>query len=82
MNKYIFTFGSGHLKDFNINPMSTMLIVEAENESSAREKVFNFPGIGEYFCTSYSYDERRTFDKYNMIDYTLEDLEKKRIGWW
>ncbi len=79
MNKYIFTFGSRHLKEFNVNPMEVMLIVEAENEGSARDKVFNFPGIGEYFCTSYRYSRKHEFNKFNMVEYTLEDLEKERI---
>ncbi len=69
MNKYFFTFGSGHLKEFNV-----MLVVE-----SARYKIFNYPGIGEYFCTSYRYTLKHEFDKYNMTEYTLADLEKKRV---
>lgn len=79
MNKYFFTFGSGHLKEFNVMPMDVMLVVEAENESKAREMIFNYPGIGEYFCTSYRYSKKHEFDKFNMIEYKLEDLEKKRI---
>ncbi len=79
MNKYFFTFGSGHLKEFNVDSMGVMLIVEAENESKAREVIFNYPGIGEYFCTSYRYSKKHEFNKYNMIEYKLEDLEKKRI---
>ena len=79
MNKYFFTFGSGHLKEFNVDSMRVMLIVEAENESKAREMIFNYPGIGEYFCTSYGYSMKGDFDMYNMTEYTLADLEKKRV---
>ena len=67
------------MKEFNVDSMGVMLIVEAENENKAREIVFNYPGIGEYFCTSYRYTLKHEFDKFNMTEYTLEDLEKKRI---
>lgn len=55
MNKYIITFGSGQLTDFSVNPNNVMLVIEAKNENEARMQAFNYPGIGERFCTSYNY---------------------------
>ena len=79
--KFIITFGSGQLTEFYVRPTNVMLVIEAENVESARNKVFNFPGIGERFCTSYNYDEyaNEFKEKYGMSEYTLEDLENKRI---
>jgi hypothetical protein len=53
--KYIITFGSSQLDEFCVNPTSVALIIEAENEMEARKIVFEYPGIGERFCTSYPY---------------------------
>lgn len=81
MNKYIITFGSGQLTDFSVNPNNVMLVIEAKNENEARMQAFNYPGIGERFCTSYNYNEYSDKFKtqYNMVEYTLDDLEMKRI---
>lgn len=79
MNKYIITFGSGQLGDFNVSPNNVALVIEAENESIARGIVFDFPGIGSRFCTSYDYSYIEDFiSKYDMKVFTLDDLENLR----
>lgn len=80
-NKFIITFGSSQLDEFYVRPNDVALIIEAKNENEARTKVFNFKGIGERFCTSYAYEKHidEFVNKYNMKEYTLEDLEKLRI---
>ena len=79
--KFIITFGSSQLNEFNVKPNDVALIIEAENENEARNQVCNFKGIGERFCTSYAYEKHidEFVNKYNMKEYTLEDLEKLRI---
>jgi len=76
--KYIITFGSAHLKDFNINAMRVALVVEGDTEWEARDKVFNFNGINDNFCTSYDYSEISKFEKLGFKEVTLEELEKLR----
>lgn len=80
MMKYIFTFGSNHLKDFSVRAMDVMLVVEGETVSDARSKVFQFDGIGKYFCTSYPYTEKivEKFYNYGMKEFSLIDLESLR----
>lgn len=79
--KTVITFGSGQLTEFFVRPTNVMLVIEAENESQARNKAFNFPGIGSRFCTSYEYDEVKDEfrTQYGMKEHSLEDLESKRI---
>lgn len=79
--KTVITFGSGQLTEFFVRPTNVVLVIEAENESQARNKAFNFPGIGSRFCTSYEYDEVKDefLNQYGMKEYSLEDLESKRI---
>lgn len=79
--KTVITFGSGQLTEFFVRPTNVMLVIEAENELEARNKVFAFDGIGERFCTSYNYEEvKEEFTaKYGMKEYSLEDLESLRI---
>lgn len=79
--KYVITFGSGQLNEFYVRPTNVMLVIEALDENSARQEAFDFPGIGSRFCTSYDYDEVKDefINKYGMSEYTLEDLEAKRI---
>lgn len=79
--KTIITFGSGQLTEFFVRPNDVMLVIEAENQSEARQKAFDFPGIGARFCTSYKYEEvKDKFQKeYGMKEYSLSDLEKLRI---
>lgn len=80
MERYIFTFGSGHLKDFLVKPESVMLVVEGKDWLDCRKQVFSFDGIGEMFCTNYSYDEYvdEFTSVYKMVPYTFEDLENCR----
>jgi hypothetical protein len=80
-NKYVITFGSGQLTEFFVRPTNVMLVIEAEDENSARQKAFDFPGIGSRFCTSYNYEEVKDEfkSKYGMKEFSLEDLESKRI---
>ena len=82
MKKYIFTFGSSQLNEFFVNPNNVALIVEAESGNLARDIVFNYPGIGSRFCTSYPYDEYidEFINEYSMKEFTLDDLEKLRIN--
>ena len=56
--KTIITFGSKHLEwlHHRLNPMNVALVVEADNENLARQEVFN-SRIGEYFSTSYPYEQ-------------------------
>jgi hypothetical protein len=79
--KYVITFGSGQLTEFFVRPTNVMLVIEAETENQARQKACNFTGIGSRFCTSYKYDEVKDefLNRYGMKEYTLEDLETKRI---
>jgi len=72
--KYIITFGSAHLKDFNINPAKTALIVQGNDEFNARDKVFNFNGINDNFCTSYDYSTISKFKEMGFKEVTLEEL--------
>ena len=80
-DKFIITFGSSQLDEFYVRPNDVALIIEAKNENEARTKVFNFKGIAERFCTSYQYEKYidEFVKRYNMKEYTLEDLEKLRI---
>lgn len=80
-SKYVITFGSGQLTEFFVRPTNVMLVIEAPDESLARQEAFDFPGIGGRFCTSYKYDEVKDefMNKYGMTEYSLEDLESKRI---
>ena len=79
--KFIITFGSSQLDEFYVRPNDVALIIEAENENEARNQVCNFKGIGERFCTSYPYEKYidEFVNKYNMKEYTFEDLENLRI---
>lgn len=79
MNKFIITFGSGQLTEFDVRPNDVALIIEANNEYEARNIVFDYDGIGNKFCTSYPYSYIEQFKNvYNMIEYSLDDLESKR----
>ena len=78
--KFIITFGSDHLQDFDISAIKTALIVDGDDENQARSKVFKYHGIGEKFCTSYPYSMKKDIiDKYNMIELSLGELESYRI---
>jgi len=86
--KTVITFGSKHLEwmHHKLNPMNVALVIEAENMTIARQVVFHSK-IGEFFCTSYSYDNfKESFKKHIKIrEYSLEDLEAniltKEIVW-
>jgi len=81
MKKWIFTFGSEQLPELktSTNPMSIMLVMEAETENEARREVFD-SFIGPYFSTSYPFEPFATEfkEKYRMIEFTLKDLELMR----
>ena len=79
--KYVITFGSGQLTEFFVRPTNVMLVIEAEDEYQARQQAFDFPGIGSRFCTSYKYNDVKDefLNDYGMKEYSLEDLETKRI---
>lgn len=80
MKKTIITFGSGQLYDFNVRPNDVALVIEANTETEARNMAFEFPGIGDKFCTSYPYETYidEFILKYGMKEYTLSDLHKLR----
>ena len=80
MEKFIFTFGSSQLVEFNVVPQHTMLVVEAKDENSARSQVFNSK-IGAKFCTSYPYSKAEFFNEhYAMLEVTLKELlERERV---
>jgi hypothetical protein len=72
LNSYVFTFGSGQLKKFNVsNPNDIALLIKAKTESEARRIVFDDPDIGSEFCTSYTLD---TFNEQFQI-YRIELLD-------
>ena len=74
--KTIFTFGSDHINHKKINPLDTMMIVEAKNDSEAREIVMKSK-IGRNFCTTYPYSKANLFkERYNMKEYTMKELIK------
>ena len=65
----------------NVRPNDVALIVEANNESEARQIVFDFDSIQGRFCTSYPYSEMKNFrESYGMKEFTLDQLEELRIG--
>lgn len=76
--KIVVTFGTGQLQGFNVIPNDVALIVEGDDEFKAREKVFQSE-IGDNFCTSYLYEDYIDdfIFKYNMTEYTLEELLSK-----
>lgn len=80
--KYLVTFGSDHLKAFNVNPLKVGLVIEGDSEFGARDKyLINNSDIGRAFCTTYPYSKFEEFkEKYGMKEYTLEELEKYRHG--
>ena len=74
MSKFIMTFGSNQLKDFNVVPTNIMLVIEAENETEARKPLFGEPFNGA-FCTSYAYScAKRMKEKYGMKEIGLKAL--------
>jgi len=81
MNKWIFTFGSEQLPELktSINPMSIMLVIEAEYERDARQQVAD-SFIGLKFCTSYPFEPFATEfkEKYNMQEFSMKDLNIMR----
>ena len=76
--KTIITFGSKHLEwlHHKLNPMQVALIIEADSHIDARNLVFK-SRIGEYFATSYPYDENIGHFKknLNMKEYSLAELD-------
>ncbi len=79
-SRWIITFGSDHLPEIahKIRPLKIMLIIEAPTEKEARDIVFK-SFIGEKFATSYFYSQAERFkEDYNMIEYSLQDLETLR----
>jgi len=72
--QYIASFGSDHLKDYNVNPLSTIIIIEGVDENSARETLVEL--IGTKFCTTYPIDMLKSLqDKFELDVYTLEELK-------
>lgn len=82
LNIYVFTFGTGQLKNFNIiDPNSVALIVAAKTENEARQIVFDDPDIGSQFCTSYSFASfSKQFQNYRMEMLDLDMLKERKIN--
>lgn len=70
---FYFTFGTGHLKNYNLPVTSDkiILVIPSENENKARELVFKY--IGKYFCTSYQEDV--FLDIHDITNYVLIELD-------
>ena len=81
LNKWVFTFGSSQLPEVShkVNPMSVMIVIQAEHERDARQEIFD-SFIGPRFCTSYPYSPHAEefVSKYNMKAYTLKQIEDMR----
>ena len=77
MNKFYITFGSEHLKEFNLpsNIRRTALAIEieADNEMEARLKIVE-TCIGTKFCTSYTEDDIDRLLSFNFYIMDLEEL--------
>ena len=78
---FIYTFGTAQLKDFDVQPTETLLLVDGSTEGWARKKVQETKGIGLNFCTSYPLDRLPDLiTKWgNPKLLTLFELNKKRI---
>jgi len=78
MYKTIITFGSEHLKDFDINNGNDIMLVMEEPEKHARDIVMTSP-IGIYFCNSYPYEKyaQEFKDRFKMKEITFDNLMKK-----
>jgi hypothetical protein len=80
LNSYVFTFGTGQLKNFNVsNPNAIALLIIAKTESEARQIVFDDPDIGSAFCTSYPLDTfNEQFEIYRIELLDLDMLKKRK----
>lgn len=78
--KFIITFGSGQLAEFNVTPNDVSLVIEADNEMEARIKASEIGGVGNRFCSSYPYEtaSEKFKKEYGMTEYTIEQLEELR----
>ena len=78
--KYIITFGSGQLSSFNVTPNDVSLVIDAESEVEARIKASQIEGVGNRFCSSYTYSaaSEKFKKEYGMTEYTIEQLEELR----
>ncbi len=77
------TFGSAHLRNFNIkNPMTILLYIEnVYDEQELRDIVINNKYIGNRFASSYDKDYWNILqDEYKMIPITLDELMKSVIN--
>ena len=76
------TFGSKHLKGFNVAPMSVMLITNGKNFVDARNKLVENKdlGISNMFASQYDISNApKMSERYGMRLYTIEELLKKKI---
>jgi len=67
------TFGTSQLKDFDVNPATTIVTVKGASEEQLREKLFASP-IGSNFCTTYSDKCLDDFSGSQLIE--LDELMK------
>jgi hypothetical protein len=76
MNKFIITFGSGQLPNFNVRPNDVILVIEANTENDARQVVVDNPHIGIRFSFSYPYEgnAERFKNKFRMFELTMDEL--------
>lgn len=68
------TFGSDHLSEFNIRPMSIMVYIPDEPEHVLRQRL-NKPPFNNQYCTTYPIDHaEQMIKKYEMTLYTMDEL--------
>lgn len=81
--QYFVTFGSSHLKDYIVKPMSVMLSIEGKDFFDARNNLMtdNDLEIGNIFAFQYEIKEADAMtEKYGMKLYTKEELLKLKRG--
>ena len=72
MSKYYISFGSDHLDDFYVNPLNSLVAIEANTETAAREQIMEIVGV--HFCTSYPKETLPLQCFSNHIIYTIKEL--------
>ena len=68
------TFGRGHLKEFNINPMNVMVYMEGKTEGELRQRLREEPFNNNYM-TTYPISEAQEMDyNYGMKLISIDKL--------
>lgn len=80
MKKFILTFGEDHLKEFNVRPSEVALTVKAKSGEEAAVIADEVLGIGNKYFGTYRVSNLGRFKiDYNMVEYTLDELESTRF---